>query len=209
MTMTDDELVERLRSTLQDWADEAPVSPFAASMVDGRSRTKAMWSRPGVRLWTVAAAVVAVTIAGAIVWVRHDTAERDLLEVGSEPTTVTEIPIGRRYGVKGLAVTDDAVWVTSVFDEELYRIDPATNQVVATYPIPSHVEGVTASGGWLWLSRYDPNEVVRVDPETGALTARLVFDSQPALVADGDALWAIAERDGGVARCRSIPGRRP
>ncbi len=150
-------------------------------------------------------AVVAVAIAGAVVWVRHDTAERFVV-VGSEPTTVTEIPIGRRYGVKGVAVTDDAVWVTSVFDEELYRIDPATNQVVATYPIPSHVEGVTAAGGWLWLSRYDPNEVVRVDPETGALTARLVFDSQPALVADGDALWAIADRDGGGRALQIDPG---
>ena len=205
MTMTDDELVERLRSTLRDWADEAPVSRFEASMVAGPSRTKAMWRRPTVRLWTVAAAVVAVTIAGAVVWVRHDPAER-LVEVGSEPTTVTEIPIGRRYGVKGLAVTDDAVWVTSVFDEELYRIDPATDQVVATYPIPSHVEGVTAAAGWLWLSRYDPNEVVRVDPETGALTARLVFDSQPALVADGDALWAIADRDGGGRAFQIDPG---
>ena len=196
MTMTDDELVERLRSALRDWADEAPMSRFDASMVTEASPAKAMWSRPTVRRWTVAAAVVAVAIAGAAVWVRHDPAER-LVEVGSEPTTVTAIPIGRRFGVKGLAVTDDAVWVTSVFDEELYRIDPATEQVVATYPIPSHVEGVAAAAGWLWLSRYDPDEVVRVDPETGALSARLAFDSQPALVADGDTLWVIADRDGG------------
>jgi len=33
MTMTDDELVERLRSTLQDWAAEAPVSRFEAAMM--------------------------------------------------------------------------------------------------------------------------------------------------------------------------------
>ena len=26
MTMTDDELIERVRSTLREWADEAPVS---------------------------------------------------------------------------------------------------------------------------------------------------------------------------------------
>ena len=196
MTMTDDELVERLRSTLQDWAAEAPVSRFEAAMMTEPSRRKAMWGRPTVRLWTVAAAVVAVTIAGAVVWVRHDPTER-LVEVGSEPTAVTEIPIGRRYGIKGVTVTDDAVWVTSVFDEELYRIDPETDQVVATYPIPSHVEGLTAAAGWLWLTRYDPNEVVRVDPRTGALTARLVFDSQPAVVADGDTLWVIADGEGG------------
>ncbi len=55
MTMTDDELVERLRSALQEWADEAPVSQFEASMVAEPSPTKAMWRRPTVRLWTVAA----------------------------------------------------------------------------------------------------------------------------------------------------------
>ena len=166
MTMTDDELVERLRSALRDWADEAPVTRFEAFTVAERSRTTAMWRRPTARLLTVAATVVVVAIRGAFLWVRHDTSDQ-LVEVGSEPTTATEIPIGRRFGVKGLAVTDDAVWVTSVFDEELYRIDPATNEVVATYPIPSHVEGVRAAAGWLWLTRYDPGEVVRVDPETG------------------------------------------
>ena len=77
MTMTDDELVERLRSTLQDWADEAPVSPSRG--VDGGWAVPyegdvASAGRPSCA--TVAAAVVAVTIAGVIVWVRHDTAER-------------------------------------------------------------------------------------------------------------------------------------
>ena len=167
MTVTDDELIERVRSTLREWADEAPVSHREASMIES-SRATVTWRRYGVRAAT-AAAVVALAVAGVFVWASHDNAEL-LVEVGSEPTSVVEIPIGRRHGVKGITATDDAVWVTSTFDEELYRIDPATNKVVATYAIPSHVEGVTAAGGWLWLSRYEPDEVVRVDPATGALT---------------------------------------
>jgi YVTN family beta-propeller protein len=193
MTVTDDELIERVRSTLREWADEAPVSHREVSMIES-TRAAAAWRRYRVRLAT-AAAIVALAAAGAFVWASHDNAEL-LVEVGSAPTSVIEIPIGRRHGVKGITVTDGAVWVASSFDEELYRIDPATNEVVATYAIPSHVEGVTAAGGWLWLSRYEPDEVVRVDPATGALTARLVFGSQPALVADGNTLWAIADRDG-------------
>ena len=68
-----------------------------------------------------------------------------------------------------LGCHEDAVWVTSQFDEELYRVDPTTNRVVDTFSIPDHIEGVRAVGGWLWLRGYEPNEVIRVDPVTGAL----------------------------------------
>ena len=118
------------------------------------------------------------------------------MDTGPEPSSITEIPLGQSLGVRGLEATDDAVWVTSQFDEQLYRVDPTSNRIVDTFSIPSHVEGIRAAGGWLWLSRYEPNEVIRVDPATGALIDRLGFDSQPNLASDGERLWAIADSGG-------------
>ncbi len=197
MTVHDDVLIERIRTTLQAWAEEVPQGQHGTLPLSGRpDEHPAAWRRRGVRVG-LAAAAIALVVAGGIALSRSR--ERvEPVHVGPGRPAVTEIPFGRHYGIRGLAVTDDAVWVTSQADAELYRIDPATDQVVATYPIPSHVEGVLPAGGSLWLSRYDPYELVRVDPATGAVTASLAFDSQPALAATADALWVIADGPDGT-----------
>ena len=146
--------------------------------------------------WWVAAAATVIMVVVAVITVNRSDEPARPLDVGPAPSGTTEIPIGHSLGVRGLAVTDDDVWVTSQFDEELYRVDPISNRVIDTFTIPSHIEGVVAVGGWIWLSRYEPNEVIRVDPATGALTTRLGFDSQPNLASDGERLWVIAERGG-------------
>src|SRR5262249_326587 len=142
-----------------------------------------------------AAAAALVAVLAAAVLIRRDD-RSEVVPSGPPASGAVEIPVGTKWGVRGLAVTDDAVWVTSQFDEQLYRGDPSSNSGIATYPIPSHVEGVKEAGGSLWLSRYEPNELLRVDPTTGSTTARLSFDSQPNLVTDGARLWVVAQREG-------------
>jgi DNA-binding beta-propeller fold protein YncE/pimeloyl-ACP methyl ester carboxylesterase len=202
MKLSDDVVIDRIREALASWADEEPVSePALSNLIESSSNTlvELAAEAPAHRrrsMWLVAAAAAVVVVGVvAILVVRSNTPAR-VVDVSPSPSTITEIPIGNSFGVRGLDVTSDAVWVTSQFDEELYRVDPATNRVVATLPIPDHVEGVRAVDGSLWLSRYDPNEVVQLDPSTGALVNRITFDSQPNLATDGRRLWVIAERDG-------------
>lgn len=201
MSVSDEEVIDRIRDTLSRWAQEQPIPaptwspPVESTLIE---LTRAMPEHRPVRRagWWIAVAAASVLIIAAAVAVSLRDDPAPVVDVGPTPSTIIEIPLGRQFGVRGMAVTDDAVWVASTLDEELYQIDPATNRVVATFPIPAHVEGVRPAGGGVWLSRYEPNELIRLDPATGALTHRLEFESQPNLVADGDRLWVVAERDG-------------
>lgn len=194
MTMSDAEVEARIRATLVEWANEDAVDgPVDLTLIPLRSPAATRWD---VR-WLAAAAAVVLAVVAVVAVIRRDAA--DTVEMGPDPSAITEIPLGTQPGVRGLAVTDDAVWVTSVFDERLFRIDPVTNRVVATTAIPSHVEGMAPFGGALWMSRYEPNEVVRVDPETGEVGPHVPFDSQPNIVTDGSTLWVVAEYEGSSA----------
>lgn len=201
MKLSDDEVIDRIREVLSSWAEQEPLSEPELTMLVQRSplmqvELSETRSLPRRRIvWLVAAAMVLLIGLAAITVIRRDE-PTTVVDIGPAPSNITEIRIGRAFGVRGLDVTDDAVWVTSQFDEELYRVDPMTNQVVDTFSIPSHIEGVRAVGSWVWLSRYEPNELIRVDPTTGALIDRLGFGSQPNLATDGERLWVVAERDG-------------
>jgi YVTN family beta-propeller protein len=205
MKLSDEDVTNRIREILSVWAHEDPVpAPDLARLAERTPSVLVELSPQELspltlahrrrRAWLVAAAVVLVVV-GALAFVRSDT-PASVVDIGPESSSITEIPIGQSFGVRGLEVTDDAIWVTSQFDEELYRVDPTNNRVVDTFSIPSHVEGVRLVEGWLWLSRYEPDELIRVDPTTGALIDRLGFDSEPNLASDGQRLWVIAERDG-------------
>ena len=193
MKMSDDELMVVVRDVLERWADEAPVAGEAElddmpvlTLVGSvpKETTRRPW-------WPIAIGAVAAAVALTVVVVeREDTTPAE----PSRPSTI-EIPIGSATGVKGLDVTDDAVWMSSQFDEKLFKIDPATSEVVAVYTIPPHVEGIRAVGDGVWLSRYAPNEVVRLDLATGELGDPLGFDTQPSLGLDGDRLLVIAQRN--------------
>ena len=203
MKMSDEDVVDRIRHALSDWADEEPVAEPTPRMLDEASPMMygevATGSPIGRRhsTWLVAAAAALVVVVGLAAFAATRS-ERPavLVDVGPGPSGIVEIPLGRSFGVRGLEVTNDAVWVTSHWDAELYRVDPSTNEIVATFTIPSHIEGVRAVGDSLWLSRYEPNEVIRIDPVTGSLTTRLGFDSQPSMASDGTRLWVIADRGG-------------
>lgn len=204
MKMSDEEVIDRIREVLVVWANEEPIvepTPMARQgasemmMFVEADRVSPIARRRSTWLVTAAAAAVVLIGLAAVTMIRSDR-QAPLDDSGPAPSSITEIPVARSFGVRGLEVTEDAVWVTSQFDEELYRVDPQTNRVVETFSIPSHVEGVRAVGDSLWLSRYEPNEVIRIDPVTGALTDRLGFDSQPNLASDRQRLWVIAERAG-------------
>src|SRR5688572_20818106 len=132
MTMSESEVVDRIRAALSDWAAEEPVSQPQIHTFSVRRPARAR--RPTV-VWLVGAiAAVTIAIVAAVV-LNRPSEPANLVRIGPAPTTTTEIPVGHAFGVRGLAVTADAVWITSHFDEELYRVDPSTNRVLATFAI--------------------------------------------------------------------------
>ena len=88
-----------------------------------------------------------------------------------------------------------SVWSPSCATHQVYRIDPATNAVVASIPVGGVAgdgEGqLVAAFGSVWLFTDDHGTLVRIDPKTNQVAATYTLGGNPvALVAAGDSLWA-------------------
>jgi hypothetical protein len=101
-----------------------------------------------------------------------------------------------------VAVTQDAVWV-SVHDANfrqaaLVRLDPQTNEVVATIPLEARLQHLVAGEGALWgvsvvRPAGDGSEqrfLVRVDPHTNQVAATIPDIAAPVAAGNG-AVWAV------------------
>jgi virginiamycin B lyase len=95
-----------------------------------------------------------------------------------------------------LAVTEDAVWVLTPADNSVSRIDPATNQVVATIPVGRAPSGLAVGAGAVWVSRRSDAAVVRIDPATNQVMATIPAGRAPgAMTVAGGVVWvALPER---------------
>ncbi len=97
------------------------------------------------------------------------------------------IPVGARPF--RIATTGDAVWVTNNEATTVSRIDPATNEVVATIDVGGQVVGVDATDDATWVANTEANTVVRIDAATEEQLPIGVED-QPRIVAVTDsAVW--------------------
>ena len=75
-----------------------------------------------------------------------------------------DVPVGSQP--TRLAVTDDAVWVTSLVGGTVTRIDPRTNQVVATIRTGGRPVHVAADDRSVWVAYPLDTLVKRIDPRT-------------------------------------------
>jgi virginiamycin B lyase len=110
------------------------------------------------------------------------------------------VPVGPQP--EGITATPGAIWVVNKGGPSISRIDPATNQVVATIPIGApgtccsgHM-AVTAGAEAVWASLPDVDTVVRIDPATNAVGARIQLPGPPCafLAADDRAVFAAGGR---------------
>jgi hypothetical protein len=128
----------------------------------------------------------------------------------------TTIPVGS--GPFGITTGAGAVWVPNIGDGTLSRIDPTTNQVVATIDIGATKAefqtvaampmSVAASDNAVWVTRYNSSdsnnvirELLRIDPATNTIVARTPLDVTPHFIALGQgALWILARENNSVLR---------
>jgi hypothetical protein len=95
------------------------------------------------------------------------------------PAGVTaSIPLltgGEGYAPTGVAIGFGSVWVETHRGTSLYRIDPGTNEVIATIDVGQEACGAPAAGaGRLWLGPCDGStRTILVDPATNQITSSL------------------------------------
>jgi outer membrane protein assembly factor BamB len=90
-----------------------------------------------------------------------------------------------------LAEATGRVWVTSFDGNELHEVDPATNEVVRTYPMPGGPCGMVERGGTLWIETQ--NALVAFDPQRGEAIGRLRIPGGVfGVTSTPSGLWGIA-----------------
>jgi virginiamycin B lyase len=99
-----------------------------------------------------------------------------------------------------LAAAEDAVWVLTPSDNRVVRIDPATNEVVASVPVGRAPSGLAVGAGAVWVSRRSDGAVVRIDPTTNRVVATIPVGRAPgAMTVAGGVVW-VALPGGGLGR---------
>jgi YVTN family beta-propeller protein len=89
-----------------------------------------------------------------------------------------------------LAAATDAVWVLTPADNTVVRINPATNEVVATIGVGRAPSGLAVGAGAVWVSRGSDGAVVRIDPATNRVVATIPVGPAPgAMTVAGGVLW--------------------
>jgi len=133
----------------------------------------------------------------------------DLWVAGTNPTWVTRWvtptnPLTRQTPTIALpapptrlAAAEDAVWVLTPADNRVVRIDPATNQVVATIRVGRAPSGLAVGAGAVWVSRRSDGAVVRIDPAANRVVATIPVGPAPgAMTVAGGVVWVALPQRG-------------
>jgi YVTN family beta-propeller protein len=147
---------------------------------------------PVQKLVTIAAAF-AISIASiAIVVTAFRRSEPGIPRTAAGTVSAT-IPFGS--GLRAIAWGEGALWVASVEDGTITRINPATNQVVATIPVSTGGDGpwdVVAGEGGVWVivgKQAHPSRVLRIDPATNKVEAHIDVHDVSVLATGLGAVW--------------------
>ncbi len=126
-------------------------------------------------------------------------ASRSITEL--KPTAV--IRLGKT--ADWVAITPDAVWAGSTGPNAVHRIDPRTNELIATVELAGEpCSGLAVGFGSVWIPLCGkPSTLARIDAARNVVSA--VFQAGPAgseggVTVSTDSVWVIADKDGSLAR---------
>lgn len=111
-----------------------------------------------------------------------------------DPVTNTPTPVVTDGRCDGVAVGENAIWVTQTALNQVLQIDPASNQVMATIPVEGGPTEVSARRGAVWVLQYDTGQVARIDIETLSITGTVPVGETPhGLEANVGGVWVAGQ----------------
>lgn len=116
---------------------------------------------------------IRLAAGGGSIWAVEFFGDDDLHRIDPTTNTVAARIDDIGDGAVGIAYGEDAVWVTSVHDGRVHRIDPAAMQVVASPQVGRMPLGVAVGEGAVWVANRGDESVARVDPETNHLVTTI------------------------------------
>lgn len=128
----------------------------------------------------------------------------------SDLKPVATIHVGRT--ADWVAVTADAVWVGSTGPNAVHRIDPATNRLVATVPLPGEpCAGLAVGFGRLWvpLCAAHPSlaQVELNGSDLVGVTRPGPAGPEGGIAASADSIWLVTDKKGTLVRIDPASGR--
>jgi DNA-binding beta-propeller fold protein YncE len=120
---------------------------------------------------------------------------------GPDSVRVSSLPIVAKIPIPGvpdwLAIGPDAVWISNAGKDNIARIDPDTNAIVATVAVGrSPCSGLAVGFGSVWVPSCTDGRIDRVDQAANRVTARIataVADSEGGIAADASGVWMVAD----------------
>ncbi|MGB6686940.1 MAG: hypothetical protein WBE76_03770 [Terracidiphilus sp.] len=120
---------------------------------------------------------------------------------------IADLAPAATFTVKGhpdwMAVTDDAVWVTSSSANHVVRLNVKDNTPGAIVSVAKPCSGLALGFGSLWIPSCGDHTVVRVDLETGAPQATIAAgpaDSEGGIAAGAGSVWIVTSKDSDLVR---------
>jgi virginiamycin B lyase len=121
----------------------------------------------------------------------------------SELAPIAKIHVGRT--ADWVAISDDAVWVGTTGPNGVVEIDPRTNTLTASIPLPGNpCAGLAVGFGGLWVPLCaKPNALARIDLRTRAVTLIPKIgpaDREGGIASGGDSIWLVIDGRATLAR---------
>jgi streptogramin lyase len=104
-------------------------------------------------------------------------------------TVVKAIPVGVEPMM--LAAGEGGIWVPNIQDGTLNRIDPATDDVIATIEvgdpsggsIPGTPKSVVVGDGFVWVTVNSEENIAQIDPATNEIVGTIAIGAEPHMLA--------------------------
>jgi outer membrane protein assembly factor BamB len=95
-----------------------------------------------------------------------------------------------------VAEAGGSVWITAFDGNQLFRVDPATNEVVDTYRMPGGPCGMSDHDGALWIETGGAGGLVSFDPVRGEVVDRLrIRGGVFGIIETPSGVWGVAGED--------------
>ena len=107
----------------------------------------------------------------------------------------------------GITVGADAVWIVTK-PSTLSRIDPKTNTITVSYPLPSGSENPSFAEGFIWITSFEHDQLLKVDPANGNIVATITVGPKPRFLTVGaGSVWTLNQGDGTISRVDMKSGK--
>jgi virginiamycin B lyase len=107
----------------------------------------------------------------------------------------------------GITVGDESIWMV-VKPTTLVRIDPKSNAVVSTLPLPTGTENPAFGDGFVWVSSFGHDQLLKVDPNLNKIVATIPVGPKPRfLTVGGGSVWTLNQGDGTISRVDMETGK--